>query len=377
MKRMNFHFTGFVLLFLLMGIEVMGQTSPTYTSGGSWNTPITGLNFPTVNIADQDDELTASSLTFASSNARSLTVTSGTLIVTGSVTFDAGKSNAELTVGAGATLIILGDLEMGKNQADGSVDGNVVVLGSVTAAGTGGAFAGSGTIYTDGGVGNNLTTGNSGGAVTIDDLLSGGDPFLEDVHEYVTNNGSDPLPVNLLFFDVAKDAGASLTWATASEINNDYFSIERSEDGINFYEIGQVSGIGNSSKVVEYAYNDPFPVAEVEYYRLLQVDYDGGFEYFETERLELSAKSSNPSLSIHVTDVWSRDFNIVSNEALYINHALMISLSGQEVFDMGTKLEKTGLFSYQLSTADLSKGLYVLKLITTSGDSFTEKIIIN
>lgn len=70
-----------------------------------------------------------------------------------------------------------------------------------------------------------------------------------------------------------------LKWATKSERNNDYFSIERSEDGKIFETIKQINGAGNSNKKLYYDFTDYYPARGTNYYRLKQTDYDGKFEY--------------------------------------------------------------------------------------------------
>ncbi len=87
------------------------------------------------------------------------------------------------------------------------------------------------------------------------------------------------LPIELTFFDaVLKGQSVELSWQTASEINNDFFKVQRSQDGIDFHSIGTVRGQGNSSQINEYHYMDHHPMPGTNYYRLLQVDFDGRSE---------------------------------------------------------------------------------------------------
>ncbi|MBK6527487.1 MAG: DUF2341 domain-containing protein [Crocinitomicaceae bacterium] len=89
------------------------------------------------------------------------------------------------------------------------------------------------------------------------------------------------LPVELINF-TAKQAGANaieLDWTTASENNNDYFMIEKSENGVNWNFIGTVDGHGNTSHAINYHFEDMKPYYGNNYYRLKQVDFDGAFEY--------------------------------------------------------------------------------------------------
>jgi hypothetical protein len=88
------------------------------------------------------------------------------------------------------------------------------------------------------------------------------------------------LPIELLYFkgEMVDDYNR-LYWASASEHNNDYFNIEKTQDGVVFHEIGRVNGAGNSSHVIYYEYDDYELNDNICYYRLKQTDYDGKFKY--------------------------------------------------------------------------------------------------
>lgn len=84
------------------------------------------------------------------------------------------------------------------------------------------------------------------------------------------------LPVSLLHFSGRQENdGIRLEWATGSEVNNAFFAVERSADGLDFAEIGQVAGSGNHSSTQHYHFYDTAPLAAVSYYRLRQIDQDG------------------------------------------------------------------------------------------------------
>jgi len=89
-----------------------------------------------------------------------------------------------------------------------------------------------------------------------------------------------PLPVELISFTAhAKKANVTLNWVTASELNNDYFEIERSMDGRSFQKIDRVKGAGTSDITLNYNYKDIKPQKGQNYYRLKQVDFDGTFSF--------------------------------------------------------------------------------------------------
>lgn len=111
--------------------------------------------------------------------------------------------------------------------------------------------------------------------------------------------GSSPLPIELLSF-MAKPNGVTvdITWETASEINNDYFVIEKTTDNLIFEEVERVEGAGNSSIVRNYAIVDRHPSKGISYYRLKQVDYDGSYEYSELVAVN-NESSSYESIKVY------------------------------------------------------------------------------
>ena len=107
---------------------------------------------------------------------------------------------------------------------------------------------------------------------------------------YVTlgsTEANNALPVELISFKaVAQEQTVQLTWETASEINNDYFEVLRSVDGISFKKIGEVAGNGTTSERMKYEFTDKLPLAGVAYYQLKQVDYNGMYEYSDKVSVE-------------------------------------------------------------------------------------------
>lgn len=98
------------------------------------------------------------------------------------------------------------------------------------------------------------------------------------------------LPIELKDFNVNKDgvlASNVIEWSTYTERNNDYFTIERSIDGINWTEITTVNGVGSTTEEQKYIYSDRyFERDTINYYRLKQTDYDGQYEYFDIESVD-------------------------------------------------------------------------------------------
>ena len=93
-------------------------------------------------------------------------------------------------------------------------------------------------------------------------------------------NALTPLPVEFLQFEATcQNELSELIWSTASEINNDYFTIERSADAKNFEVLARVNGNGNSNTTINYKWTDDNPINGASYYRLKQTDFNGAFKY--------------------------------------------------------------------------------------------------
>ena len=110
---------------------------------------------------------------------------------------------------------------------------------------------------------------------------------------FVTTFSLIPLPIELLAFNVEPfyEGGRGKVWVAwetlLTETNNDYFTVERSRDGVNYEEVGRTKGSGNSNERRTYDFIDEFPYLGISYYRLKQTDYDGKYEYFEPKSVEI------------------------------------------------------------------------------------------
>lgn len=97
------------------------------------------------------------------------------------------------------------------------------------------------------------------------------------------------LPVEWLDFQarlINDEREVRCLWLTASETNNDYFTVERSADGYEFVAIGQVAGSGNSSVTNSYQWVDPRPLPGRSYYRIRQTDYNGQTDHSPIRSVE-------------------------------------------------------------------------------------------
>lgn len=112
--------------------------------------------------------------------------------------------------------------------------------------------------------------------------------------EYDVTNGylATFLPIELTYFEVSQQ-GEELffEWETATETNNDYFTIEQSLDGVSFHEIARITGAGTTSSYTLYEYSYPISIEGIVYFRLKQTDYNGDYSYSNIKTIDVVGNS--------------------------------------------------------------------------------------
>jgi hypothetical protein len=188
-------------------------------------------------------------------------------------------------------------------------------------------------------------------------------------------NNLSPLPIELLQFNGKYQNNSSLLyWSTASETDNDYFVVERSNDGNHFYPIGTVDGAGNSSVVLSYSLRDYESIDKVAYYRLKQVDFDGRFTYSKIIALRNMKSYGNQYLNLYPqpasTDVFVEQGMFVNGETFSTE---IFNTQGALVQrDLHTSDESGNLL---LHLKNLEQGMYMLR-ITDGVHQLTKPLII-
>ena len=175
------------------------------------------------------------------------------------------------------------------------------------------------------------------------------------------------LPIDLLSFTAKYEQGAvKLNWSTASETNNDFFTVERSVDGIHFQTLSIIDAAGTSSSVLHYTCIDANPSAGTLYYRLKQTDFDGAERMFPIISVAISQKEEvisvfpNPSNGVFTVT------GTVAGSDLRVT-----DLAGKTLFQKAADDGKT-----ELDIGNLKEGIYLLKLRTNERIQ-TKKIIKN
>lgn len=184
-------------------------------------------------------------------------------------------------------------------------------------------------------------------------------------HEFdISSSGlGNTLPVELTGFDARLNANAvKLTWQTASEINNDFFSVERSTDGKHFENIENIGGAGNSTTLHTYSTSDFSPPAGLVYYRIKQTDFDGHAEEFEIKSVKVESTAES---DFRIESVFPNPFR--DHVTLRLHAADEVQLTVSIISAGGNRvLTKTfdvasGTGNVELTTDEhLPDGLYML-----------------
>ena len=188
-----------------------------------------------------------------------------------------------------------------------------------------------------------------------------------------------PLPIDLISFTaVLNENKVDLNWITASEINNDYFTIERSADAEYWEEVLTVEGAGNSNQIQEYFGVDNNPLEGVSYYRLKQTDFDGKFEYFNVVPVRYQKESKvRGSISLFPNPISSEESiqiqfkNIIeSNVSVTIRDARARVIYAKTVLN----IENGKVINLPLNS-NLPKGIYLVT-VTSDNEVYNEKLIV-
>lgn len=183
-------------------------------------------------------------------------------------------------------------------------------------------------------------------------------------------NSGSTLPVNLLYFNALKGNGkVDLKWATGSEKENDFFTVERSIDGRNYEKILTVPGAGTTSSTHTYSAQDKNPYHGTAYYRLKQTDFNGEFTYSEIRTVKydeikteaaVEIRSVNPSLfNDHFT------VNYTAKEAGPVVFRVT-SINGQLIDEEARMMEEGNNYIEWADERNVPKGIYFVTLHTAT-----------
>ncbi len=214
-------------------------------------------------------------------------------------------------------------------------------------------------------------------------LANGGD---ENVLPFITDNMSadyDPitnhdiimysiqanLPVELLYFTAeCMGEATQLQWSTASETNNEYFTIERSSDAVNYEEVAHIQGAGTTSQRNDYSFMVDNNSTAITYYRLRQTDIDGKYEIFAPIAIQCQNEKAATEISIYPVPA-NDQVNIFSSNSP-MTRIEIYSIMGAKVAEESAEGNQTTLHIGNLAT-----GVYAVKVFTEDGQVSNVRLI--
>ena len=198
-------------------------------------------------------------------------------------------------------------------------------------------------------------------------MFLGGDGRGESSQQF----SNAALPITLLSFSAAQSNKHILVkWQTSSEINSDFFIVEKSVDGSNWQSIGKIAAAGQSSVPLLYQLTDDHPVEGTNYYRLKQTDRDGKYVYSPVASVHY--RIGNASAIVIFPNPVKYQFTIALQglQADAKLHVSLINAHGQTVFEKGNLSGNTHTFNI----SSLAGGTYFL-LINNNGQITSSKIV--
>jgi hypothetical protein len=213
-------------------------------------------------------------------------------------------------------------------------------------------------------------------------VVSGSGPYTKTVADLtgsfspfgVASAGS-PLPIELLEFNaVATGDVVTLDWTTASEKNNDFFIVERSNDATSFTTVATIQGAGSSEHILHYSAIDSEPLQGTSYYRLKQVDFDGGSSVSKMIPVNYITDQRNFSFVIYPNPAADQTnisfFNAEKGQPINIT---VYDISGKAVYTAATTPDKNEhTFSIDLS-GNVSAGMYMV-VMRSNDQTYRQKL---
>jgi hypothetical protein len=186
---------------------------------------------------------------------------------------------------------------------------------------------------------------------------------------------TSPLPIELIKLEGrCMDKNVVISWSTATETNNQFFTIERSGDGVKFEAIATLDGAGNSSTMRNYSYTDNGSLPAGAYYRLEQTDFDGKNHSFSTIYV---AACSDPNSGIDVYSQGSNEFTVQIRNSIPGNYVITIYNTIGQAVTSKTIYAENGRYSAAIQPENINDAMYFVNISNDAGISVTRRVIIN
>jgi hypothetical protein len=211
----------------------------------------------------------------------------------------------------------------------------------------------------------------------IDGLSGANSDFYIELGSGADDGCRGPLPVKLSNFEVSCQSNLpELKWSTSTEINNDYFTVERAvgladEKELHFIEIAKIQGSGNSNIEQNYHFKDDSYLnnksGNKTYYRLKQTDYDGQFEYFYPLLANCNVDQNEINIYPNPNEGKFSISGVKKGDVVNVYSQLGMPF-------LNSKVSEDGLFDVDISS--LAKGIYFVK-VQNKLSTYSTKVQVN
>jgi len=190
-----------------------------------------------------------------------------------------------------------------------------------------------------------------------------------------TNTTTTPLPVKLENFTVSYENPAVVaSWKTATELNNDHFTLERSGTDLRFDEIARVAGAGTSNLPHSYSAIDANPFEGRSYYRLKQTDFDGQVTYYGAQTVYIEPKGKKLSVYPNPADgdkAWKLTY---ANDIFQLDRVDILDEHGRLLEIVSPENNRAQEFTIQ-PHRPLASGVYVLNVHYNNKQEFVKLVV--
>jgi Secretion system C-terminal sorting domain len=178
---------------------------------------------------------------------------------------------------------------------------------------------------------------------------------------YILPGGGTILPIGLISFTgVCDNQNILLNWRSATETNNNYYTVERSAEQKTWLVIGTVQGAGNSMLAHSYTYTDRLPIESNSFYRLKQTDFDGNTNYGNIIQVKNCGEDDSHNLTLYPNPSSNGKF-----ELLYTGDKSQFS--SIEIFNaLGEKVYGSSNLQTAFDLSDKSSGVYFVQVHSSS-----------
>ena len=199
-------------------------------------------------------------------------------------------------------------------------------------------------------------------------------PAASYYRSWALSDAANPLPIELVDFSARCEGSVvRVEWTTATEQNNDFFTIQRSRDAQDWETIGTMNGAGTSISNITYSFVDESPLA-TGYYRMLQTDFDG-----TTTSSPTVAAGCETNGGLQIVNAWDNGENIqvvVSSSFNDVHTAVLLDAQGKVLITQPQQAISEGITTLSIPKGTLATGIYVIQLQHANG-ALSRRVLLN